>query len=117
DRHDGRVQAVFQDPASALDPRQRAGQAIAEPLHALGSGKKRKRVAELAAMVDLDPSLLDRYPHELSGGQQQRVCIARAIAPGPDVILFDEAVSSLDASLQMQVVDLLSRLQAQIGSA
>jgi len=116
-QHDGRVQAVFQDPASALDPHQRVMHAIAEPLQELQKRDRSARVAELAHLVGLGEDLLQRYPHELSGGQQQRVCIARAIAPNPDFILLDEAVSSLDASLQMQVVDLLRRLQEEFNSA
>jgi oligopeptide/dipeptide ABC transporter ATP-binding protein len=116
-KHDGRVQAVFQDPASALDPHQKVMHAIAEPLRGLKKADRSARVREVADLVGLSEELLHRYPHELSGGQQQRVCIARAVAPNPDFILLDEAVSSLDASLQMQVVDLLRRLQDEIGSA
>ncbi len=115
--HDGRVQAVFQDPASALNPRQTIFTAIAEPLAKLGRQETQDRVRELMGLVELDEALLDRYPHELSGGQQQRVCIARAIASEPALILLDEAVSSLDASLQMQVIALLRELQDRIGSA
>lgn len=116
-RHDGTVQAVFQDPASALNPRQTIFNAIAEALPDLRGEPLRKRVAELMDMVELDHELMDRYPHKLSGGQQQRVCIARAIASDPALILLDEAVSALDASLQMQVVHLLRELQERTEAA
>jgi oligopeptide/dipeptide ABC transporter ATP-binding protein len=116
-KHDGRVQAVFQDPSSALNPRQRVSAAIAEPLRHSTARDAERRVRELAQTVGLGDELLGRYPHELSGGQQQRVCIARALAPGPNFILLDEAVSSLDASLQMQVIALLKELQDTFGSA
>lgn len=116
-RHDGTVQAVFQDPASALNPRQTIFDAIAEAVPQLRGESLRIRVKELMDMVELDHDLMERFPHKLSGGQQQRVCIARAIASDPALILLDEAVSSLDASLQMQVVYLLRELQERTKAA
>ena len=115
--HTGTVQAVFQDPSSALNPRMTIIDAIAEAIPNLPRAQRESRVGELMALVDLDPQLMHRYPHELSGGQQQRVCIARAIASEPSFILLDEAVSSLDASLQMQVIELLRDLQERMGTA
>ena len=115
--HTGKVQAVFQDPSSALNPRRSVLDAIAEALPGLSGAAREQRVAELMGLVDLDPQLMHRYPYELSGGQQQRVCIARAIASDPALILLDEAVSSLDASLQMQVIELLRDLQVRTGAA
>ncbi|WP_217136301.1 oligopeptide/dipeptide ABC transporter ATP-binding protein [Leucobacter chinensis] len=115
--HTGAVQAVFQDPSSALNPRRSVGDSIAEALPKLSQRARNDRVAELMGLVDLDEQLMHRYPHELSGGQQQRVCIARAIASDPTLILLDEAVSSLDASLQMQVIELLRELQERTGAA
>lgn len=116
-KHDGTVQAVFQDPASALNPRQTIVKAIGEAVPVLRGQSLRQRVGELMNLVELDHNLMDRFPHELSGGQQQRVCIARAIASDPALILLDEAVSALDASLQMQVVRLLRDLQQRTSSA
>lgn len=115
--HTGQVQAVFQDPASALNPRRTIQSALAESMVGVDAATVPVRAKELMGIVGLDTALLESYPHELSGGQQQRVCIARAIASDPDLILFDEAVSSLDASRQAQVVALLKDLQQRIGSA
>lgn len=116
-RHNGQVQAVFQDPSSALNPRQTIFSAIAEALPAMTKAERRDGVARLMKQVDLNVELVNRYPHELSGGQQQRVCIARAVASNPALILLDEAVSSLDASLQMQVLSLLRELRDRTGAA
>ncbi|WP_229759001.1 oligopeptide/dipeptide ABC transporter ATP-binding protein [Peterkaempfera bronchialis] len=113
----GKVQAVFQDPASALDPRMTVRASVAEALGGVPKPEREKRVDDVFAAVGLVPELGTRYPHQLSGGQQQRVCIARALVAEPDLILLDEAVSSLDASLQAQVLDLLERLQRETGTA
>lgn len=115
--HTGQVQAVFQDPASALNPRRTVQAALVESMPGVAADAIKARAEELMRIVDLDAVLINRYPHELSGGQQQRVCIARAIASDPALILLDEAVSSLDASLQAQVVALLKDLQRRTRAA
>ena len=114
------LSVVFQDYTSSANPRFRVEHIIGESLRALerleGRAVDRKRrVAELLEQVGLPASHASRYPHELSGGQLQRVCIARAIAVNPRVVLLDEAVSSLDASTQVQVMDLLMDLRARHG--
>jgi oligopeptide/dipeptide ABC transporter ATP-binding protein len=113
-----RFQMVFQDPYSSLDPRQTVGEILAEPLrvHNLASGKAREaRVAELLDLVGLDTSFVERYPHEFSGGQRQRIGIARALAVEPEIIVCDEPISALDVSIQAQVINLLERLQGDLG--
>ena len=108
------MQIVFQDPYSSLNPRMRARRIVEEPLviHRLGDQRaRRERVAELFQLVGLDPAHLERYPHQFSGGQRQRISIARAMALEPDLIIADEAVSSLDVSVRAQILNLFRRLQ------
>jgi peptide/nickel transport system ATP-binding protein len=113
-----KFQIVFQDPFSALDPRRRAGELIREPLDLLGIGTPRERdarVKKLLAEVGLPPQVADLFPHQFSGGQRQRLCIARAMAPEPDLIVCDEAVSALDVAIQAQILNLLKKLQRERG--
>ena len=106
------VQVVFQDPASALDPRMRVADVVLEPLRVQGlDGDRQARLEELLDAVGLSRALSQRYPHQLSGGQRQRVAIARALAPRPRVLLADEPVSSLDVSVRAQILNLLTDLR------
>ena len=113
-----RMQMVFQDPYSSLNPRMTVGEIIAEgpEIHRMGARAERKeRARALMRAVGLDPRYENRYPHEFSGGQRQRIAIARALAIEPEMIVCDEPVSALDVSIQGQIVNLLRRLQQERG--
>ena len=113
-----KMQMIFQDPYASLNPRMTVGSIVGAPLdvHTVQSRKeKRDRVQELLDMVGLNPDFVNRYPHEFSGGQRQRIGIARALALNPDFVVCDEPISSLDVSIQAQVVNLLEELQKKLG--
>lgn len=112
------LQLVFQDPTGSLDPRMPVGEIVAEPLVALRGRAWRThlpRVRDLLAAVGLPADAADRYPHQFSGGQRQRISLARALAPAPKVLVADEPVSALDASVRGQVLDLLASLADSFG--
>jgi len=114
-----RLQVVPQNPQTSLNPRLTLEQSIAFNMtaHGYGAAERRRRIPELLDRVGLDPSYARRYPHQMSGGQLQRAAIARALATEPEVVICDEAVSALDKSVQAQVLNLLSDLQAELGLA
>ena len=113
------MQIIFQDPYGSLNPRMSAGQIVGEPLtvHGLAGDKNQRldRVAELLERVGMNPAMIGRYPHEFSGGQRQRIGIARALAGEPSFIVCDEPVSALDVSIQAQILNLLTDLQAEFN--
>jgi len=112
------MQLIFQDPYASLDPRMTAGSIIGEPMlvHNLAKGKVyEEQVAELLRLVQLEPFMAERYPHEFSGGQRQRIGIARALSTRPKFIICDEPVSALDVSIQTQIITLLIRLREEMG--
>lgn len=113
-----RMQIIFQDPYGSLNPRMKVGEIVAEGLKIFRRGGKKEigeRVVELLKRVGLSPDARDLYPHEFSGGQRQRIGIARAVALAPSFIVCDEPVSSLDVSIQAQVLNLLSDLQEELN--
>lgn len=112
------IQMIFQDPFASLNPRMTIGDIIAEPLeaHEIGTGKSRRELVErMLQLVGLQPSYINRFPHEFSGGQRQRVGIARAAVLHPKLIVCDEPVSALDVSVQSQILNLLEELQEKFG--
>ena len=112
------MQIIFQDPFGSLNPRMTVGQSIEEGLRAAGMkgrGERKRRLEELLSMVGISASAADRFPHEFSGGQRQRIGVARALSVDPSLVVCDEPVSALDVSIQAQIINLLEKLQAELG--
>jgi peptide/nickel transport system ATP-binding protein len=113
-----RIQMVFQDPFSSLNPRMTVAQIVGDPLYVnkgLTGRALRREVGDVLELVGLNPRLMDRFPHAFSGGQRQRIGLARALVLKPDIIVADEPVSALDVSVQAQILNLLERLQGELG--
>lgn len=112
------IQPVFQDNAGCFNPRRLIGDSLCDPMKyllGLDVEMRKKRALELIQMVDLSENILKCYPHELSGGQQKRICIARAISVRPKLLILDEAVSGLDTTVMVKILELLKTLQLEIG--
>lgn len=119
DRSDRRIQMVFQNPDSSLNPRHRIGQILGRPLRLVGKSKREsdQRVKELLALVRLPEAYVSRYPHQLSGGEKQRIGIARALALEPEILICDEVTSALDVSVQASILDLIKDLRDRLQVA
>ena len=112
-----KIQMVFQNPAGSFDPRRKLGDGIGESLRNSGYSRKaaREKVVSLLAQCGLSEEFADRYPHEVSGGECQRAAIARALAIQPKIMICDEATSSLDVTVQKQIIELLQSLRSETG--